>query len=136
MGFGLAEISSGLSQGRPLRVSSLLSLGQGAEARSDPLVGGMIASLMKQVRRAVANRDAADDDGSEARLDPDQVVAKGEEREKKEEEEELEEGETMEDDDEEEAATERPILTAGISSALARLFDHYRLDVPRHLTLD
>ena len=66
--------------GHPMRISALQRLAQSAEAREDPLVAGMVESLMTQLKRAVANRDAGllEAADTEARLEPDQVVVRGE----------------------------------------------------------
>ena len=63
-----------------MRISALQRLAQSAEAREDPLVAGMVESLMTQLKRAVANRDAGllEAADTEARLEPDQVVVRGE----------------------------------------------------------
>ena len=62
-----------------MRISALQRLGQSAEAREDPLVAGMVESLMTQLKRAVANRDAGllEAADAEAKLEPDQVVVRG-----------------------------------------------------------
>ena len=63
-----------------MRISALQRLTQSAEAREDPLVAGMVESLMTQLKRAVANRDAGllEAADTEAKLEPDQVVVRGE----------------------------------------------------------
>jgi hypothetical protein len=70
-----------LSKSRPLRIKSLLRLAQCAEARVDPFVSGMVESLMKQLKRSVNNREVglleAPDTEGEVRLEPEQVVVKG-----------------------------------------------------------
>ena len=66
-------------------------------------------------------------EAEEVTLDPTQVVVKGADKAPQEE---LEEGEAVEDEEE-----DTPVLTAGISSALARLFDHHRLEVPRQILM-
>ena len=86
----LSNIGTRLESGFPVRIEALTSLQQTREALDDPLVQGMLESLMTQLKRGVLMREEAGlrlnqelptdhtEDLNNVRLEPGQVVIKGE----------------------------------------------------------
>ncbi|XP_059084764.1 cyclin-dependent kinase 12-like isoform X2 [Tigriopus californicus] len=117
----LSTIQRHLEGGFSLKVESLLGLQLTDEATKDPLVQGMVESLINQLKRASdlqANNRL--DDENAAKLDPSAIVISGP-------------NSQTNGDQENQTRKEDDLLTVGVSSALVRLFEHHQLSVPKDL---
>ena len=123
-----------------MNVECLLRLQQTEEAEKDPLLSGMVESLTLQMKRAVSVRTVRGliNQPSEAevkaiKLNPAQVVVKGNKENKSKDGSDFDpkaeyEGDNATADNNE--LLNVGILTAGINSALSRLFEHHGVVLP------
>eukprot|EP00095_Tigriopus_kingsejongensis_P008467 maker-scaffold18_size714446-snap-gene-3.27 protein:Tk08467 transcript:maker-scaffold18_size714446-snap-gene-3.27-mRNA-1 annotation:"cyclin-dependent protein kinase-like protein" len=112
-----------LEGGYSLNVEVLLGLQITEEATKDPLVQGMVESLITQLKRASGlQSNGQSEDEPSAKLDPNAIVIVGPK------------SQIGTNGDQEKVNKETGLLTAGISSALARLFEYHQVAVPKMLT--
>lgn len=120
----LATIQRHLEGGYSLKVETLLGLQLTDEATKDPLVQGVVESLINQLKRASdlqANNGL--DTENTSKLDPSAIVISGP-------------NSQTNVDQENQTRKEDDLLTVGVSSALVRLFEHHQLSVPKDLLAD